>query len=185
MNERAVPCSTGNLPVRARLSRFVARPARFFRQLLAVGFLLGYASAHADFSGQVISVLDGDTVDVLVEKTSVRVRLAQIDAPEKAQAFGSRSRQALAAMVARQVVVVRTNSTDRYGRILGTLWLGSEDINKAMVGQGMAWAYRAYLQDASLLTLEAAAKTARAGLWVDPQPVPPWEWRLVNKGGQP
>ncbi len=185
MTRTALPCSPWGRPVSSRHSRFLARPARFCSHLFACTLLAVSLAAHADFSGQVISVLDGDTVDVLVDKSPVRVRLAQIDAPEKSQAFGSKSRQALAAMVARQVVTVRATSNDRYGRVVGTVWLGADDINKAMVRQGMAWAYRAYLQDRTMLAIEAHARSEKLGLWFDAQPVPPWEWRAAKRKGGP
>jgi micrococcal nuclease len=128
-----------------------------FRSLAALALFLVAGIAHADFSGIVVGVLDGDTVDVLVDRKPVRVRLAEIDAPEKAQAFGTRSRQALAAAVFQQVVMVRTSGTDRYGRTIGTLLVDGRSINRLMVAQGMAWVYRKYLLDRSLLDVEATA----------------------------
>ena len=152
-----------------------------FLAVVALWFLVG--TAHADFSGVVVSVLDGDTVDVLVDSKPVRVRLAEIDAPEKAQAFGTKSRQALAAAVFKQPVTVRTNGLDRYGRTIGTIVVDGRSINRMMVAEGMAWAYRRYLVDRSLLDVEAAARSGRVGLWVDPQPVAPWEWRAAKRNG--
>ena len=137
--------------------------------------------AHADFSGVVVSILDGDTVEVLVDRKPVRVRLAEIDAPEKAQAFGTRSRQALAAAVFQQLVTVKTTGLDRYGRTIGTILVDGHSVNRMMVAQGMAWVYRQYLMDRSLLDVEAAARSGRLGLWVDPNPVPPWEWRAAKR----
>lgn len=95
-----------------------------FLAVVALWFLVG--TAHADFSGVVVSVLDGDTVDVLVDSKPVRVRLAEIDAPEKAQAFGTKSRQALAATVFKQPVTVRTNGLDRTAaRSVRYWWTGA------------------------------------------------------------
>lgn len=147
--------------------------------VIALWLLVGVA--HADLSGVVVSVLDGDTVDVLVDRKPVRVRLAEIDAPERAQAFGTRSRQALAAKVFQQPVTVRTNGLDRHGRTIGTILVDGHSINRMMVEQGMAWAYRQYLVDRSLLGVEAAARSARVGLWVDPNPTAPWEWRAAKR----
>lgn len=110
--------------------------------------------AHADFSGQVVAILDGDTVDVLVDQRPVRVRLAQIDAPEKRQAFGTRSRQALADLVFRKTVRVSEEGSDRYGRVIGTVYVGEVDVNAQMVREGMAWVYRNYVKDARLYELE-------------------------------
>ncbi len=131
-----------------------------------------------------VGVLDGDTVDVLVDRKPVRVRLAEIDAPEKAQPFGTKSRQTLASSVFQQMVTVTTAGTDRYGRTIGTLWLDDRNINKIMVAQGMAWAYRKYLSDQSLLAAEATARGEGLGLWSDVHAIPPWEWRAAKRRRQ-
>lgn len=154
-----------------------------FRIFAVIALWLLVGVAHADLSGVVVSVLDGDTVDVLVDRKPVRVRLAEIDAPERAQAFGTRSRQALAAAVFQQPVTVRTNGLDRHGRTIGTILVDGHSINRMMVEQGMAWAYRQYLVDRSLLDVEAAARSGRVGLWVDPNPTAPWEWRAAKRNG--
>ncbi|PTT38836.1 micrococcal nuclease [Acidovorax sp. HMWF018] len=133
--------------------------------------------AHADFSGQVVAILDGDTIDVLVDQRPVRVRLAQIDAPEKRQAFGTRSREALAALVFRKTVLVGEEGRDRYGRVIGTIHLGNLNVNEKMVREGMAWVYRKYSKDKMLYELEDQAKVHRLGLWVDPSPEAPWAYR--------
>ena len=102
--------------------------------------LLAFAGlAHADLVGPVVAIQDGDTIDVLVNRQPVRVRLAQIDAPEKRQAFGTRSRQTLAELVFRQSVRVAETGRDRYGRVIGTVYLGNVDVNAQMVREGMAW----------------------------------------------
>jgi micrococcal nuclease len=151
---------------------------------LFAAFLLAFAlgTAHADFAGVVVAVLDGDTVDVLVDRQPVRVRLAEIDAPEKGQAFGTRARQALAAAVFRNTVTVKETGRDGFGRTLGTIMLDGRNINRVMVAEGWAWAYRQYLKDRSLLDVEASARSARAGLWADSNPIAPWDWRRERRG---
>lgn len=153
---------------------------RALRSLFACALLAVCSAAWADFSGSVVGVIDGDTIDVLVENRPVRVRLAQIDAPERTQAFGTRSRQALSAMVFRQAVTVAEAGSDRYGRTLGTVFVAGVNVNAAMIDQGMAWAYRQYVTDRSLIQLEAQARAARRGLWVDPAPVEPWLFRRTK-----
>ncbi|MBS1943301.1 MAG: thermonuclease family protein [Bacteroidetes bacterium] len=143
--------------------------------------LVASPAAWAEFSGQVVAVLDGDTIDVLVDRQPVRVRLAQIDAPEKRQAFGTRARQALAAMVFRQPVTVDEAGQDRYGRVLGTVYTAGVNVNAAMVSQGMAWVYRQYVKDKTLYPLEADARRQRLGLWADAEPIAPWEYRKMRK----
>lgn len=151
---------------------------RQFLVALACACTLGFASAaRADFAGPVIAILDGDTIDVLIDRQPVRVRLAQIDAPEKRQAFGTRSRQALSALVFRQSVTVADAGRDRYGRVLGTVYVSGVNVNAEMVRQGMAWVYRQYATDRSLFALENEARAGRRGLWADPSPVPPWQFR--------
>lgn len=151
---------------------------RQFLAALACVCTLGFASAaRADFAGPVIAILDGDTIDVLIDRQPVRVRLAQIDAPEKRQAFGTRSRQALSALVFRQSVTVADAGRDRYGRVLGTVYVSGVNVNAEMVRQGMAWVYRQYATDRSLFALENEARAGRRGLWADPSPVPPWQFR--------
>lgn len=147
------------------------------RTTLTVILLAVSSAALADFSGTVVRIVDGDTLDVLVANRPVRVRLAQIDAPERAQAYGTRSRQALSAMTFRQVVTVADAGADHYGRQLGTIFVAGANINAAMVDRGMAWAYRQYLADRSLIRLEQQARAARRGLWNDPVPVAPWLFR--------
>ena len=100
-------------------------------------------SASADISGRIVRVLDGDTVEILDPGNRLtRVRLAGIDAPEKSQPYGQRSRQELSSMVAQRPVTVTGSEMDRYGRLLGTIWLGMTDVNAAQVRKGLAWAYR-------------------------------------------
>ena len=151
------------------------------RVLAAVVLATASLAANADFSGKVIGVLDGDTIDVLVDRQPRRVRLAEIDAPEKKQAFGTRAREALSGFVFGQLVRVRESGTDRYGRTIGTVVVDGQSVNRAMVSAGMAWAYRRYLVDRSLLELEAQARQSRRGLWADAAPVAPWEWREAQR----
>lgn len=146
---------------------------------LLVGFLLAGCKQPAQgLEGRVVGVSDGDTITVLLEgRTQIRVRLAEIDAPEKAQAFGQRSKQSLSDMVFGKTVRVDQQDVDRYGRVVGRVFIGTTDVNAEQVRQGMAWVYRQYARDKSLLTIEQEAKEARRGLWSDPHPMPPWEYR--------
>lgn len=154
------------------------------KRFAALALLVVAGLARADFSGEVVGVLDGDTVDVLVANKPIRVRLANIDAPEKAQAFGARARQALADLVFRRVVHVQERGADRYGRTIGDISADGRSINRTMIALGLAWAYRQYLTDSALLDVEATARAGRVGLWADPQPVPPWEWRRAKRAGE-
>ena len=131
----------------------------------------------------VVAIQDGDTVTLLIEKdgrpSQTRLRLTEIDTPERRQPWGTRARQALAEKVFQRQVQVMPEGEDRYGRLLGRIYIGERDINREMVREGHAWAYRQYLSDESLLEDERYAREAGIGLWSMPQSqnVPPWEWR--------
>jgi endonuclease YncB( thermonuclease family) len=129
-------------------------------------------------NGKVFSVHDGDTLTLLIAgNQTIKIRLAQIDAPESNQAFGQQSQQSLSSMVFGKDVIVDKETIDKYGRTVGTVFLGNQDINKEQVARGMAWVYRQYLHDESLLSIEDGARQRKIGLWSDPNPVPPWEYR--------
>lgn len=155
----------------------MAAAGKAARVFFALALLVAAGIARAELAGPVVAVLDGDTIDVLIDRQPVRVRLAQIDAPEKRQAFGTRSRQALSSLVFRQSVTVADAGRDRYGRVLGTVCVSGVNVNAEMVRQGMAWVYRQYATDRSLFALEDEARAGRRGLWADPSPVPPWQFR--------
>lgn len=134
----------------------------------------------------VVGISDGDTIKVRCgEAAEERVRLLQIDAPEKKQAFGTKAKEALSDLVYAKQIHLERSSTDRYGRTLGRLTLDGTDINFEMVRRGFAWCYRKYLTDPSCLAIEADAKQAHRGLWADAEPVPPWEFRHLAKAEMP
>jgi micrococcal nuclease len=140
--------------------------------------------ALADFVGRVVKVSDGDTVTVLVENKQVRVRLDAIDAPELKQAFGSRSQQSLAEMCAAKSVRVIERGLDRYGRTVGWIICDGVDANSEQVRRGMAWVYERYApRNSPLYGLQGEAHGTRRGLWADPQPVAPWQWRRKTRDG--
>lgn len=132
-------------------------------------------------TGKVVAVADGDTLTLLVERTQVKIRLAGIDAPEKGQAFGSKSKDALADKVFGKEVHVETQGQDKYGRTLGTVFVRGRNINLEMVEGGWAWQYRKYDTSRTLAEAEAKAHKAKLGLWADPHAIPPWEWRAAGR----
>lgn len=140
--------------------------------------LLTTSVQAADLQGRVVGVADGDTLTVLTaDRQSQRIRLAEIDAPEKAQPFGQRSKQSLSALCFARQARVQVQDHDRYGRIVGRVICDGVDANAAQVERGMAWVYDRYAHDHRLYRLQAAAQAAKRGLWADPTPTPPWEWR--------
>jgi endonuclease YncB( thermonuclease family) len=136
-----------------------------------------------------MAVADGDTLTLLTPaKTQVKVRLDQIDAPEKNQPFGDAAKRGLSDLVFDRTVEVTVRGQDRYGRTLGEVRARGTDVNAAMVAAGQAWAYRDYLRDERMLTLERQARVARNGLWAlpDDQIEAPWEWRAGRRAeGRP
>lgn len=150
---------------------------------LALSLSLAFASAE-NIVGKVVGVADGDTVTVLdVGKVQHKVRLTGIDAPEKAQPFGQRSKQNLSNWVFGKQVTVETEKIDRYGRSLGKVLVDGVDANLEQVKAGYAWHYKKYEREQSAedravyARAEAVARAGRAGLWRDAVQLPPWDWR--------
>ena len=134
-----------------------------------------------DLTGRVVSVTDGDTLAILVDQKRITIRLDGIDAPEKSQAFGTRSRQSLADLVFGKSVRVVTKSKDRYGRTIGVVYLDDMNVNAKQIENGLAWHYKKYSKDPDLDRLERESRAARRGLWSDPVPVEPWNFRSRSK----
>ena len=150
--------------------------------LAVIALLFASAVSAAQISGRVVSVADGDTLTLLVDNhDQVKVRLAEIDAPEKAQPFGQRSKQSLSNLCFGRDATLETTDTDRYGRTVAKVYCGGVYANAEQVRSGMAWAYRKYLHDQSLLATESEAREAMRGLWADSDPVPPWEFRKAKR----
>ena len=153
--------------------------------LLAVA---GLPAAADTLTGRVVGLHDGDTLTLLVAgNQQVKVRLAGMDAPELKQPYGQQAKQALSALTFGQEVKVDGSGPDKYGRTLGTVWVGTVNVNAELVKQGAAWVYRAYPFPPELAGLEAQAQAARRGLWALPvdQRCPPWDWRHKEPCGSP
>jgi hypothetical protein len=115
----------------------------------------------------------------------VKIRLAEIDAPEKRQPFGQRAKQSLSDLVYGKQVMVKQETKDRYGRVVSRMYAGSLDVNAEQIRRGMVWAYRKYAHDQALFALEQEAKNTKRGLWADPHAIPPWEYRHDGRAGLP
>lgn len=134
-----------------------------------------------EVAGRVVGVHDGDTITLLTaEKRQVRIRLADIDAPELGQPFGQAAKRELSALCFNRSAKVQVRTVDLYGRTVGVVSCDGRDASREMVQHGMAWAYRTYLKRPELVPLEEAAKVAHAGLWAQPA-VAPWEYRRQAK----
>lgn len=157
--------------------------------LVLVITLLATISRAELISGRVVRVADGDTITILdAQMRQHKIRLAGIDAPEKAQAFGRRSQESLAELVANRSVIVETQKRDRYGRFVGKVLVEGRDINVEQIRRGLAWFYRQYERELSAqdrqsyARAEDEARSFRAGLWADKQPIPPWDFRRDHSG---
>lgn len=128
-------------------------------------------------AAQVIGISDGDTLTVLEGQQQMKIRLANIDAPEKAQAFGQRSKESLSDLCFGKDATYQVQDVDRYGRAVAVVTCAGVQANRAQVERGLAWVYPKYNRDESLPSLQHAAQAGRRGLFADPKPVPPWEWR--------
>jgi micrococcal nuclease len=160
------------------------RPSNWFLAatipwLIYIVLLCPVLGLAADFTVLVVSVLDGDIFEVLHSNRLERIRLSGIDCPEKGQAYGTRAQQAASRLVLGGEVTLQTYGKDKYGRtIADVLLLDGTNVNHTLVEDGWCWWYRKYAPgDTVLEALEAEARVAKKGLWADPQPVPPWEWR--------
>ena len=154
----------------------------FFFLLLLFTFLTQSTYAQASpLTAHVISITDGDTITIITQaKQQIKVRLADIDAPElRGQPYGRKAKQVLSDKIYRKQVSVVQVSTDRYQRLVGRVFLDGRNINAEMVADGAAWVYRKYSDDPELLELERQAREQGRGLWAlqEDQRVAPWEWR--------
>jgi micrococcal nuclease len=137
-----------------------------------------------DFSGRVVGISDGDTISVMHEGRSEKIRLHGIDAPERGQAFSNRAKQFVSGLYFGKEVTVKPRGLDRYQRTVAEVILADgRNLNHEIVKAGFAWWFRRYAPgDETLEWLEKEARQARRGLWVDQEsPIPPWEWRRVSR----
>jgi endonuclease YncB( thermonuclease family) len=152
----------------------------------ALVLLLSFASPALaeELRGRVVGITDGDTLTLLTpQRREVKIRLAEIDTPERRQPYGTRAHQVLSDLAFRRDVRVDVQDTDRYGRTVGRIYAGRVDVNAEMVRRGAAWVYRRYSRDPALLVLEDEARQAQRGIWALPesQRTPPWEWRRERR----
>jgi endonuclease YncB( thermonuclease family) len=160
--------------------------ARHFIYLMLMSLLLisFYPNIlHAsEIQVKVVRILDGDTFDALHGQYLLRVRMSNIDAPEKTQSFGQWSLRQLKDMLAGHTVTVVYTHTDPYGRILGQVITASGiDANRQQVITGAAWVYERYNTDYALPGIQTQARKDRRGLWVEKHPIEPWIWRKNQK----
>lgn len=191
-----MPCLQGNSPARG-----VEEAIYRMKMAVVAVFLLFSLPALADVTGVVVGVADGDTVTVLdAYKTQHKVRVAGIDAPEKAQPFGQRAKQRMSTLVFGKEVRLEGDKRDLYGRTVAKVWVSPPDCQRCpktldaglgLLTSGLAWHYKKYQNEQSAedreryAFAENEALSKRAGLWSEADPVPPWDWRKSRRSGEP
>lgn len=135
-----------------------------------------FAYAH-----KVIGISDGDTMTLLVDNKPVKIRLANIDAPEKKQPFGQRSKESLSDVCWDTDATYEAQTIDRYGRTVAVVFCNGVEANKEQVRKGMAWVYPKYNKDLILPAIEKTARSNKLGLWIEDNPSAPWEFRARQK----
>ena len=166
-----------------RLPHVFHRLGRRIGAWALAGLLCSSQASANTLSGKVVAVLDGDTITVLHDNVQTRVRITGIDAPEKKQAFGQRSKQSMSDCAFGKDVEIDWKKLDRDGRTIGKVVADGVDCGLRQIEIGMAWHYKAYAKNQSREDREAyalaeeKAKAERRGLWSDNDPLPPWEFR--------
>lgn len=138
----------------------------------------------ADVTCKVVAISDGDTFTCLTDaRQQIKIRMAEIDAPEKDQPYGQKAKNSLSDLAFGKLARLDVQETDRYGRSVARVYVGSTDVNTELVKQGAVWVYRQYNRDKSLIPLEDQAKATKRGLWALPedQRIPPWDWRKARR----
>lgn len=162
------------------MSRFI----KFLALLLVILLLVScksspFSSLSAEkvLHGQVIDVLDGDTVKLRSDWHIYKIRLAGIDAPEKQQAYGVQSKIYLEHLIADKDVSIKVLSCDQYGRYVGKIYLNGKDINGEMIRSGYAWHYNHFDSNPVYAGFMLDAQRSNRGLWQEVHPTPPWIFR--------
>ena len=133
------------------------------------------------WTGACVAVTDGDTIKVMHEGKTEKIRLYGIDCPEKKQPFGTKAKQFTGGLVFGKIVDVDALEKDRYGRTIAWVYISDKCLNGELLKAGLAWHYKRYSKETSLAEMEDTARLQKIGLWTDPHPVPPWSWRRERR----
>ena len=128
----------------------------------------------------IVGISDGDTMKALCSNEQITIRLAEIDAPEKRQAYNQESKQSLSNVCFDKNAIIKAQKQDRYRRLIAYVYCYGKDASAEQVNRGMAWVFDRYVSDHSLNSVQDTARSDRRGLWNDSAPVPPWEWRKAR-----
>jgi endonuclease YncB( thermonuclease family) len=142
-----------------------------------------YAQPHSldpNLAGRILSVADGDTFTLDVNGQKVKVRLYGIDCPERDQPYGKEARDFVLDWVRGRPVSIKSRGKDQYERVLGEAFIGESNLNKELLAHGYAWWYESHAKTRKdYRELQQQAQQARRGLWSDPEPITPWEFRRI------
>jgi endonuclease YncB( thermonuclease family) len=142
-------------------------------------FMVSLSASAEDFTGQVVRIIDGDTIEVMHLGQAKRVRLHGLDCPETGQPYGERARKYTSTHTLRKTVTVIVSDTDKDGHTIGQVILPDmSNLNIVLISAGLAWWHETYApEDKILMDVQKSAKAGKRGLWADTNPVPPWEWK--------
>lgn len=157
----------------------LGRTLFFITTLVCLGWQTTYP---AEFTAKVVGIKDGDTIVVLYQKNELIIRFEHIDCPEGGQAFGKKAKQKTSSLCYSKAVTIRTaGKEDRYHRLIAEVYQGDLCVNKELVRSGLAWHFTKYSNQSEYTTLQNEAKHKQLGLWADPSPKAPWEWRKESR----
>lgn len=146
--------------------------------MIKLFFTITILAFLSTLTGKVVKVSDGDTITILTEdKRQIKVRLEGIDCPESKQDFGNRAKQATSKLCAGKIVRIEKSGVDRYGRVIGFVYVDEINVNKELLKMGLAWHYKYFNQNKELAELEAKARENKIGLWSNKKSIAPWEFR--------
>lgn len=167
--------------------------ARFLLALLLIQAFFSFSCPYTSkqpvttatrdtISGKVVRIIDGDTFELLTAaQVNERIRLHGIDCPERSQPFSRKAKDHLEALVAGKTVSIIRMDKDRYNRTIAMVYIGTTNVNESMLRAGFAWHFRRYDQNPRWQELELEARTNKRGLWAEPSPMAPWDWRAKNR----
>ncbi len=167
------------------------RVTLYFLILLLLVPVTAAAAGVKTLTGTVIGVLDGDTIKVRLSSGDYRVRLFGIDTPEishsrkePGQPYGRQAKKFTNQLVRKKIVTLQVLDTDRYGRLIALVNVDGINLNKELVKTGLTWVYRQYCKNSFCTELYQEEKLARQtelGMWSDPNIIPPWKWRKIQR----
>jgi endonuclease YncB( thermonuclease family) len=150
-------------------------------RFLVALFALVVLNAQAEsFEAKVLAVMDGDTVFVKSGAFKAKLRLVNVDAPEKDQPFGKESQESLQSLIGGKVIHVESKAMDKFGRTIGLISIGDINVNEEQVRRGMAWAYSRSREGRAYARLQSEAQQAKRGLWQQANPQSPAQWRKLH-----